>query len=291
MNITRISSELIGVKLEPASASWSSHDCALYALGIGAGQQDPLHELEFTTDTTPYRQQVVFPTFGVLAGTKGGVQGLLNFLGDAVDTRKMLHGEQKCEQLSPLPTEATVVITAQISAVWDKGSATVIETVSEVIDANSGELYCRSTQAMFFRGVGGWGGERGPSSTPATAPAREPDRVLSASTRPDQALLYRLCGDDNPLHLDPDVAKDAGFPRPILHGLCTYGVVGRTLLSAYAGSDPRRFISLSARSSSPTMPGDILAIETWEDGGEIAFSVKRGNGDVLMSNGIFVFKQ
>lgn len=287
----KITSELVGARLEPVRTSWNSRDCALYALGIGAGQQDPLRELEFTTDTMPHRRQVVYPTFGVLAGAKGGVEGLLDLLGDAVDIRQMLHGEQKCEQLRPLPADATVVVSTQISAVWDKGSATVIDTVSDVADAESGEFYCRSTQAMFFRGVGGWGGERGPSSGPASTPERGPDWVLTAPTRHDQALLYRLSGDHNPLHLDPDVAKEAGFPRPILHGMCTYGIVGRTLLAGYADADPGRFVSLSARFSSPAVPGDTLAIETWQNGGEISFSVKRDTGDVLLSNGSFVFKQ
>ncbi|MGQ4599065.1 MaoC/PaaZ C-terminal domain-containing protein [Nocardia sp. R6R-6] len=287
----KITSELVGTKLEPATMSWNGRDCALYALGIGAGQQDPLHELEFTADTTPNRQQVVYPTFGVLAGAEVGVGGLLSFLGDAVDTRTMLHGEQKCEQLSPLPAHANVVVSAQISAVWDKGSAAIIETVSEVADARSGELYCRSTQAMFFRGAGGWGGQRGPASGAAPLPEREPDRALSAPTRPDQALLYRLTGDTNPLHFDPVAATQAGFPRPILHGLCTYGVVGRTLLAEYADSDPSRFIEFGARFSTPTMPGDTLTIDTWQDGGEVSFLVKRDNGDVLLSNGSFVFKQ
>ncbi|MGY4098776.1 MaoC/PaaZ C-terminal domain-containing protein [Nocardia sp. R16R-3T] len=287
----KITSELVGTKLEPVTSSWNSRDCALYALGIGAGQKDPLRELEFTTDTTPHRQQVVYPTFGVIVGAQVGVGKLLDFLGDAVDTRQMLHGEQKCEQLSPLPTQATVVTTAQISAVWDKGSAAIVETVSEVADAESGTLYSRSTQSMFFRGAGGWGGQRGPASGAAPVPERKPDRTLSAQTRHDQALLYRLTGDDNPLHLDPAVAQKAGFPRPILHGLCTYGVVGRTLLAEYADSDPSRFISLAVRLSSPTMPGDTLTIDTWQHGSEVSFAVKRDNGDVLLSNGVFIVKQ
>ncbi|MGQ4615625.1 MaoC/PaaZ C-terminal domain-containing protein [Nocardia sp. R7R-8] len=288
----KITSELVGTKLESATARWHSRDCALYALGIGAGQQDPLAELEFTTDTTPYRQQVVYPTFGVLAGAEVGVAGLVKFLDDAVDVRAMLHGEQKCEQLRPLPTAATVLVTAEISAVWDKGNAAVVETVSEVADAASGEPYTRSTQSMFFRGAGGWGGQRGPARVPAPAPEREPDEVLTAQTRPDQALLYRLTGDSNPLHLDPVAAKQAGFPRPILHGLCTYGIVGRTLLAGYADSDPSRFISLAARLSAPTMPGDTLTIDTWHQrGGEISFSVKRDNGDVLLSHGVFILQQ
>ncbi|MDT3446815.1 MULTISPECIES: MaoC/PaaZ C-terminal domain-containing protein [unclassified Pseudofrankia] len=286
----KINADLVGVKLGPLPGSWDSRDCALYALGIGAGQEDPLRELEFTTYSLGGRQQVVYPTFGVLAGGRVGVGSLLEVLGDAVDPGTMLHGEQKYEQLRPFPTEATVVITAEITAVWDKGNATVIETVSEIADVDGGEPYCRSTQAMFFRGIGGWGGERGPSSRPKNIDGA-PDRVLRVATRPDQALFYRLSGDNNPLHFDPEFAARAGFDRPILHGLCTYGVVGRKLLAEYAGSDPQRFVSLSGRFSRPAFPGDTLRIDAWQGGEEVSFVVRRDNGEVLLSNGEFVLHE
>ena len=282
----RLSRDLLGTPLKPGTMRWTARDCALYALGIGAGQADPLRELEFTTG----RGQVVYPTFGVVPGGVVGVGHLLELLGDAVDASTVLHGEQTCEQLEPLPTQADVVITGRISAIWDKGSSTVIETTTDTSDGDSGIAYCRTTASLFFRGVGGWGGERGPAGAARGAPERAPDRVLAVGTRPDQALLYRLSGDTNPLHVDPDAAARAGFERPILHGLCVYGVVGRVLLSEYAAADPRRFGSLKGRFSRPTWPGDTLTIESWHEPDGVLFQVRNQRGDTVMTNGSFTVR-
>jgi acyl dehydratase len=286
----KLDPNLVGTALEPVTTSWDKHDCALYALGIGAGQQDPACELEFTTDGGTDRPQLVYPTFGVIHGGNAAVRPLLAALGDAVDFSTMLHGEQKLELLEALPSQAKVISQAQVSAAWDKGSATVIETVTETRDATTDTPYFRSTQSMFFRGVGGWGGERGPATAKWSPPAAHPTLILNASSRPDQALLYRLSGDTNPLHVDPDVARAAGFDRPILHGLCAYGIVGRVLLNSYVGADPTRFVSLQVRFSQPTMPGDTLTIQTWHVSPRVVeFQTINPNDAAVHTGGLFIF--
>jgi acyl dehydratase len=142
---------------------------------------------------------------------------------------------------------------------------------------------------MFIRGEGGWGGDRGPSGPKNVAPDRAPDHEVTYVTRPDQALTYRLSGDRNPLHADPEFAKAAGFPKPILHGLCTYGFTGRALLHSLCGSDPARFTSMAARFSKPVYPGDALTVKMWVDGGEAIFRTETQNGDVVIDQGLATF--
>jgi acyl dehydratase len=286
----KLDTNLVGTAFDPVVSSWDERDCALYALGIGAGQQDPARELEFTTDGGKGRRQLVYPTFGVIHGGNAAVPPLLAALGDAVNFSQMLHGEQKLEQLEAPPSQADVITQARVSAAWDKGSATVIETVAETRDAETDTPYFRSTQSMFFRGVGGWGGERGPAIAKWSPPVAHPTETLTASSRPDQALLYRLSGDTNPLHVDPDVARNAGFERPILHGLCAYGIVGRVLLNAYAGADSTRFVSLEVRFSQPTMPGDTLTVQTWQlSSGVVEFQTINADGAAVHTGGRFTF--
>ena len=280
--------EIVGQVLPPRRTSWTNRDCALYALGIGAGQNDPTSDLAFTTENSMGQPQVVYPTFGVISGASAGVGSLLEVLGDAVDFTQMLHGQQGYVQQNPLPAAATVTITGHIVAAWDKQSATVIETEAQIADEESGTVYGRSTQTLFFRGIGGWGGERGPSLHGENFD-RPPDRTLQAYIPADQALLYRLSGDSNPLHSDPKVAALAGFERPILHGLCTYGYTGRLLLEEFAQSRPDRFVWLAARFSKPTLPGDTITIATWTVDDGVAFVVSNQHGDVLLTDGSFAF--
>ncbi|WP_328352643.1 MaoC/PaaZ C-terminal domain-containing protein [Streptomyces sp. NBC_00445] len=281
-----INDHIVGRELRAAQGSWTGRDTRLYALAIGAGGDDPERELQFTTENTAGVTQRVLPTFGVIEGCRVGVGGLIEEL-DGVDLSRMLHGTQQVEQHRELPASAQVITSGRVSAVWDKGKAAVIETEAVTSDAVSGELYVTCRQSLFFRGYGGWGGERGPSGG-NPPPEAKPDRTLEATTRLDQALLYRLTGDTNPLHSDPAYARAAGFPRPILHGLCAYGIVGRLLLNEFADGDPAAFHSLRGRFSAPTYPGDDLVVSVWGEGREHPFVVDNQRGERVLSDGLLV---
>ena len=191
----------------------------------------------------------------------------------------------------------TVSITTKVAGMYDKGSAGLVVLESESRHAGSGALAFTNRTALFIRGAGGFGGPRNPEgddeSTLAAEPlpTREPDEVVSYATRTDQALLYRLSGDRNPLHSDPTFAKRAGFDRPILHGLCTYGFTGRALLHAVCGSDPARFGAMRARFSKPTMPGDTLTVSLWDIGdsapGSYRFRTETQRGETVIDAGLF----
>jgi acyl dehydratase len=202
-----------------------------------------------------------------------------------------VHGEQAIELHGPIPVEGTVRTTGRITGIYDKGSGAVIATESTSVDAQTGEPRFTTRSSAFIRGEGGFGGDRGPSGPKNVAPDRDADHVVSYETRADQALLYRLSGDRNPLHSDPEFAKMAGFDRPILHGLCTYGFTGRALLHSLCGSDPARFRSMEARFSKPVFPGDTLTVRMWITGdGEAVFRTETQNGDVVIDQGRATFQ-
>jgi acyl dehydratase len=201
----------------------------------------------------------------------------------------LVHGEQAIQLHGAIPVEGTVRTVGKVTAIWDKGSGAVIETESESVDAKTGEPRFTNRSAVFIRGEGGWGGERGPSGGRNAAPERAPDHAVTYDTRGDQALTYRLSGDRNPLHSDPSFAAMAGFDRPILHGLCSYGFTGRALLHTLAGSDPARFQSMEARFSKPVLPGDSLTVSMWVDGNEAIFQTKTQRDEVVIDGGRFVF--
>lgn len=281
-----INDDLLNRPLPSTPGGWTGRDTRLYALAVGAGSEDPERELHFTTENTGGVVQRVLPTYGVIEGCRVGVGGLLGEL-KGVDLARMLHGTQELEQHRELPVSAQVITSGRISAVWDKGKAAVIETEAVTADAASGEPYVTCRQSLFFRGYGGWGGERGPSGGSPPAEAK-PDRTVHATTRPDQALLYRLTGDANPLHSDPAFARKAGFSRPILHGLCVYGIVGRALLNELADGDPAALRTLRGRFSAPTYPGDDLVISVWSSGPEHAYVVDNQRGERIVSNGLLI---
>ena len=188
-------------------------------------------------------------------------------------------------------------ISTTVVGMYDKGSAGLVVLESESRHAASGELAFTNRSALFIRGAGGFGGPRNPEGDEESEiaaeplPTREPDEVVSYGTRPDQALLYRLNGDRNPLHSDPAFAKRAGFERPILHGLCTYGFTGRALLHLVCGSDPARFGAMRARFSKPTMPGDTLTVSVWDIGaraeGAYRFRTETQRGETVIDAGVF----
>jgi acyl dehydratase len=165
----------------------------------------------------------------------------------------------------------------------------VVVLESESVDAATGEPLFKTTMSAFIRGAGGFGGERGSSAPKNVRPDRDPDREVTYETQPDQALVYRLSGDRNPLHSDPEFAKLAGFDRPILHGLCTYGFTGRALLHTLCDGQVERFKSMSVRFSKPVWPGDALSVSMWVDGNEAIFQTRTPNGDIVIDQGHFTF--
>jgi acyl dehydratase len=273
----------VGEEAAPTEQSWISTDALLYALGVGAGVSDPVGaELEFTTENSLGVEQKVLPTYGVVLATGGAAFGLAG----SFDATMAVHGEQGIELAGPLPPEGTVVTTSRLAGIYDKGAGAIVAVESRSVDAATGAWRFTTTSSLFVRGGGGFGGDRGPSAGANAPPAREPDYVLVAETRRDQALLYRLVGDHNPLHSDPAFAKLAGFDVPILHGLCTYGFTGRLLVHALCGSDPARFVSMNGRFSKPVWPGDTLTVRVWTVADGVAlFRTETQSGEVVIDHG------
>jgi acyl dehydratase len=198
----------------------------------------------------------------------------------------LVHAEQAIELHRPLPVAGTVRTTSTVTGIYDKGSGALVVTENVAVDAATGEPLATTRSSAFIRGEGGFGGERG-SDAAWARPDREPDHQVTYQTRPEQALVYRLSGDRNPLHVDPKFAARGGFDRPILHGLCTYGVTGRALLHALCDSDPARFGSMSGRFSRPVWPGEALTVSVWrQDGdGTALFQTTKDDGTVVIDRG------
>jgi acyl dehydratase len=274
---------LIGVAGEPHERSWTSTDALLYAIAVGAGLGDPLRELEFTTENSAGIEQKVLPTFGVLVARGGGAGRSLG----TFDPAMLVHAEQAFELHRPLPVAGTVRTTSTVTGIYDKGSGALVVSENVAVDAGTGEPLVTSTGSAFIRGEGGFGGERGPRDAGGRweRPEREPDLRVEEHTRPEQALLYRLTGDRNPLHSDPKFAARGGFARPILHGMCTYGVTGRALLHALCDSDPARFGSMSGRFTSPVWPGETLVVSIWREDGGARFQTAKQDGTVVIDHG------
>lgn len=268
----------VGATGGPVERSWTSKDCLLYAVGVGAG----LDELRFSTE----KNQQVLPTMAVVLGARGStpMQKIGSF-----NPAMLVHGEQAIELARPLPPDGTLKATGKIAAIYDKGKGAVVVSETESVDAASGELLFKTRSSVFIRGAGGFGGDRGPSGPVNEPPARKPDHEVTYKTLPEQALIYRLSGDRNPLHSDPEFAKMATFPKPILHGLCTYGFSGRALLHTLCGSDPARFKSMAGRFSKPVFPGEALTISMWVDGTVCLFQTKNERGEVVLDQGRMTF--
>ena len=271
-----INPEAVGTSGGPSSRSWTSKDALLYAVGVGAGT----NELQFTTENTQDVAQRVLPTFAVIIGG-GGVP--MQAVGSFNPTL-MVHGEQGIELLDEIPPQGEIESTGKIAAIWDKGSAAVLEFESQSVNKATGKPLFNTRSVLFCRGEGGWGGERGPSER-IDFPDAEPTHQATYATRADQALTYRLSGDRNPLHSDPSFAALGGFDKPILHGLCTYGFTGRALLHELCGGNPGRFRAMNARFSKPVIPGDVLTVSMWADGGEALFRTTNQAGDVVIDQG------
>lgn len=270
----------VGAKGEATRRSWTSKDSLLYAVGVGAGTS----ELAFTTENTKDTPQRVLPTQAVILGG-GGVP--LQKAGE-FNPALMVHGTEGIELYREIPAEGEIESVGEITGIWDKGKAGVIEMESTAALVDSGEKLFKVKMSLFCRGAGDFGGDRGPTPT-FELPDRAADHQVTYKTREDQALTYRLSGDRNPLHSDPSFAAMGGFDRPILHGLCTYGFTGRALLHSLCDGDPSRFKSMDGRFSKPVMPGDELTISMWVDGKKALFQTKNQNGDVVLDQGECTF--
>jgi acyl dehydratase len=281
-----INPEAVGTRSQPERRRWSSKDSLIYALGVGAGAEDPLSELEFTTENSQDVTQRALPTMPVVLGAGGG--GAYASIG-SFNPAMLVHGEQSVALARELPVEGELEAVTEVVGVYDKGSGALVVTETTASLADDGQPLFTTRSGAFIRGEGGFGGERGPSSRFA-APERAPDHVVAYPTRTDQALLYRLSGDRNPLHSDPKFAAMAGFDRPILHGLCTYGFTGRGLLHALCAGDPARFRSMTGRFSSPVFPGEMLTVRIWVEGeGSALFQTTGDDGRVVLDAGQVTF--
>ena len=270
----------LGAELEPVEFSWVSSDVQLYSLALGAGS-DPMdsRELRYLTDGTPQ----VLPTFSSVAASFHATEApTVSFPGIEIELSRVLHASEAVTVPAPLPASGAGRAVTRITEIWDKGKAAVIFNETTVADS-SGKTLWTVKRSIFARGEGGFGGERGPS-TSAETPERAADFEIDIPVLPQQALLYRLCGDRNPLHSDPEFAAAAGFPRPILHGLCTYGMTCKALVDTVLDADTTRVGSYGARFAGVVYPGETLRASVWQDGDRLRAIVtapSRGDETVL----------
>ncbi|HEX4156884.1 MAG TPA: MaoC/PaaZ C-terminal domain-containing protein [Rhizomicrobium sp.] len=269
--------EVMQLSASDVPFSYKDRETMLYALGIGFGR-DPLNvaELPFVYEnglrTVPTLSTVV--TWGSAILGRTGINYLM-----------VLHGEQRLTMFRPLPIAAELLVDERIAGVYDKGEKGAIIILEKTLKLKgTGEKLCTLAATTVARGDGGFRGPREGAPEPHPIPSRTPDLIHDCDTRPDQALLYALSGDRNPLHRDPNVARLAGFPRPILHGLCTYGTACRAIISTVCEYDADRIAGFDARFSAPVFPGETIATEMWTDGSVVSFRSKVKERDVVVIN-------
>lgn len=262
----------------PWRKSWTADDALRYAVGVGGD------EPAFTTENSEGVTQQALPTMAL---------ALTHFtepeqvFGD-VDTSLVLHAGQSLVLHRPLPVAGAVEVTRRVTDIFDKGSGALVVSRVDAVDAETGDPLFSATSSVFLRGEGGFGGERGASSQIAT-PGREPDAVSRFVTATNQALIYRLSGDRNPLHSDPVFAARGGLAQPILHGLCTYGITCRLLIGEFLDGDAHRVAGMSGRFTAPVAPGDELVVSTWREAAGLSFRTTTADGTVVIDDGRFEF--
>ncbi|MDX3660286.1 MaoC/PaaZ C-terminal domain-containing protein [Streptomyces sp. ID05-26A] len=259
----------VGAELPEVKFSWTESDVLLYHLALGATELRYVYE----------RGLRVLPTFGVVAPRFHETAApVVSFPGVDIDLARVLHGTQEIAVHAPLPAAGEAVLRTRIADVWDKGKAAVIVQEATAVTPDGTALFT-TRSSIFARGEGGFGGDRGPSGK-VEVPSREPDFVIETPTLPQQAYLYRLCGDRNPLHADPEFAVRAGFDAPILHGLCTYGVVCRAVIDAVLDG-PEQVASFGVKFAGVVFPGETLTTRVWRDGPRLVLTTFAGDRPVL----------
>lgn len=248
----------VGATTEPTLFEWTERDTMLYALGVGAGTE----ELAFTTENSHGITQQVLPTYAVICCIGFAAAAKIGTFNPAM----LLHGSQQVRLFAPLPAAGRLSVVSEVADMQDKGEGknAIVMLRGRGSDPDTGELIAETLATAVIRGAGGFGGAKGERPAAPQIPDTEPDRRISYPTREDQALLYRLSGDRNPLHSDPWFASTlAGFPKPILHGLCTYGFAGRALVAELGGGDATKITAIAARFTDPVFPGETLATSIW----------------------------
>jgi acyl dehydratase len=272
--------KLLALKIPDVEHTYTDKDTILYALGVGLGQ-DPLDpkQLDFVYE----KNLKAVPTFAAMLGYPGF---WMRDLDTGIDWVRLVNGEQAVFLHQPLKPAGTVVGKTRVLEVIDKGQGkgALVYAERRVTDKASGALIATTTQTTFCRADGGFGGPPRESPPVHAIPERAPDLVCDIGTRPEQATIYRLSGDRNPLHIDPEMAKTAGFPKPILHGLGTFGVVGHALLKSVCDYDPTRVASFGGRFSAPVFPGETIRTEMWRDGNVISFRASVPDRNVVVMN-------
>jgi acyl dehydratase len=278
--------QALGAKLGEGKYSWTKDQVILYHLGIGAGvPPTDRGELEYTYEKNlkVLPSYAVVPVFGAI-GSIGSIPGLsFNFA-------MLLHGEQDIEIHQPIPTEATVTNTGRVAGIYDKGKAALVVLEVKTTD-EAGKPLFTNRFSLFLRGEGGFGGESGPKAG-NEAPSRAPDGVLTSTTLPQQALIYRLSGDKNPLHADPEFAKMGGFDKPIIHGLCSYGIVCKAIVDKVLGGDVTKVARYQARFAGVGFPGETYLTSYWKEGDKILIQAKSKERDAaIISNAAITIRK
>ncbi|KAI1032765.1 hypothetical protein LB504_006238 [Fusarium proliferatum] len=295
----------VGFEYPPVKVTWLQRDVLLFANTIGA----TVDELHFLYEFHP--KFAVFPTYPVILPFKKDSQEVVDYYKESkavqipgvpkLDYTRVVDGQRKIEFLKPLPTTSAgrnFETRQKVIGVYDKGRpGTVLETQTDLVDVDSGEVHARVTSSGFFIGQGNWGGPKGPATENYPPPKdKAPDATIEVQTTAESAMLYRLNGDYNPLHADPEPGKKMGFGGTIMHGLYSWNSTAHSLLKELGGGDPSNIKEYQARFASPVRPGDKLVTHAWvmgvnKDGwSEVRFATQVAGGKVVLSNGLVLIK-
>ena len=279
---------LIGRELVSGTWTWNSDRALLYAVGVGAGLDDPLQELQFTTENTPGVAQQVIPTFAALMGLQSDWLELLGWKAEGLSPVGMVHGEQSVTLARPLPVQGTAHLSTVLRGVYDKGSGALVVKETRITLADTGEPLGSTCMRLFAQGKGGFGGPRGPGGEAQwVRPDRSPDETLALPVGLNQSLIYRLSGDRHPHGTEPGRARADGFERPIYYGLGTFGVGCPALIRALCEGDVARFGHMEGRFSKPVFPGDRLDTLIWRTGEGALFQMLANGERLVLDRGIF----